>query len=34
MEYHLEPLYEAFERLNKAKEDGNQASCSIFVVQF
>jgi hypothetical protein len=23
MENHLEPLYEAFERLNKAKEDGN-----------
>ena len=23
MENHLEPLYEAFERLNKAKKDGN-----------
>ena len=23
MEYHLEPLYEAFERLNKAKKEGN-----------
>lgn len=23
MEYHLEPLYDAFERLNKAKKEGN-----------